>query len=243
MAGRKSSSLPACLVSAPLCQLGKWWPSSPASGTFPGRKGEKLPCTCLRVAASGPSLQKGAGLLVSADKGAAPLTVLADVAAAGDRRDRLSRTCLAGEPSWAALGSHSSATPDPEDPDSYPPASKNLLAAAQTGPPLLLELCLELPGSPGSRLPSWLRGQASHPAEKFCQCSNGFTTDMRTKTSRPWGWRPSCFRGGQVIPGLVSQMPDQQQLTRTVSLIGLCATWLALEDKSLALLLYPASSK
>lgn len=46
---------------------------------------------CLRVAASSPSLQKGAGLLVSADKGAAPLTVFADAAAvdqhAGDNQD------------------------------------------------------------------------------------------------------------------------------------------------------------
>lgn len=66
----------------------------------------KPPCTCLRVAASGPSLQEGAGLLVSADEGTAPLTVFADVAAAGDRRDRLSCTCLAGESSWVALGAH-----------------------------------------------------------------------------------------------------------------------------------------
>lgn len=46
---------------------------------------------CLRVAASSPSLQKGAGLLVSADKGTAPLTVFADVAAVdqhtGDNQD------------------------------------------------------------------------------------------------------------------------------------------------------------
>lgn len=119
-----SPSLPSCFVSAPPCQLGKWWPFSPPSSTFPGRKGEKLSSTCLRVAASSPSLQKGAGLLVSADEGAAPLTVFADAAAAGDRRDRLSCTCLAGEPSWAALGSHRSATPGPREPGQLPTSLK-----------------------------------------------------------------------------------------------------------------------
>lgn len=89
-----------CFVSVPPCQLGKWWPFSPASSPSPERKGWKLPCTCLRVAASSPSLQEGAGLLVSANEGAAPFTVFAELTAAGDRRNRLSCTCLAGERSW-----------------------------------------------------------------------------------------------------------------------------------------------
>lgn len=107
MVGENSPPLPSCFVSAPLCQLGKWRPFSPPGSPSPGRKGWKSPCTCLRVAASSSSLQEGAGLLLSADQGTAPLTVFAEVAAAGDRRDRLSCTYLAGEPRWAALDSHS----------------------------------------------------------------------------------------------------------------------------------------
>lgn len=46
---------------------------------------------CLRVAASSPSLQEGAGLLVSADEGTAPLTVFAEMTAVdqhtGDNED------------------------------------------------------------------------------------------------------------------------------------------------------------
>lgn len=46
---------------------------------------------CLRVAASSPSLQEGAGLLMSADEGTAPLTVFAELTAVdqhtGDNED------------------------------------------------------------------------------------------------------------------------------------------------------------
>lgn len=44
---------------------------------------------------------------MSADEGPAPLAVFAELAAAGDRRERLSYTCLAGEPSSVALDAHS----------------------------------------------------------------------------------------------------------------------------------------